>query len=157
VETVTDSGEIAAVYNLRIAEYHTYFIGSREWGFSVWAHNANGFCGGVGAQTSGSVHHIATNKNWVSTLQGGPWSPIFDKIFKKAGMTLEDAANKVSIPGHYGPHPEAYHQAIFEKLSNATDGLSGQAYKDALLKELAVISQQVQTVGSKLNKLLTGK
>ena len=28
------------VYNLRIADYHTYFVGSRDWGFSVWAHNA---------------------------------------------------------------------------------------------------------------------
>jgi hypothetical protein len=27
------------VYNLRIAEYHTYFVGSAEWGFSVWTHN----------------------------------------------------------------------------------------------------------------------
>ena len=29
------------VYNLRIEEYHTYFVGSAEWGFSVWAHNAD--------------------------------------------------------------------------------------------------------------------
>jgi hypothetical protein len=40
VEAVTDLGEVATVYNLRVAEYHTYFVGSREWGFSVWAHNA---------------------------------------------------------------------------------------------------------------------
>jgi filamentous hemagglutinin len=31
---------VATVYNLRVAEYHTYFVGSLEWGFSVWAHNA---------------------------------------------------------------------------------------------------------------------
>jgi hypothetical protein len=36
-----DSGEWAAVYNLRIADYHTYFVGCDEWGFSVWAHNAD--------------------------------------------------------------------------------------------------------------------
>jgi len=43
------------VYNLRIADYHTYFVGSREWGFSVWAHNA---CGGQaphGAELEGEV------------------------------------------------------------------------------------------------------
>jgi RHS repeat-associated protein len=40
VADLCDSGEVAPVYNLRIAEYHTYFVGSREWGFSVWAHNA---------------------------------------------------------------------------------------------------------------------
>jgi hypothetical protein len=40
VEAVTDLHEVATVYNLRVAEYHTYFVGSRAWGFSVWAHNA---------------------------------------------------------------------------------------------------------------------
>jgi hypothetical protein len=42
VEDLCDSGEDAPVYNLRIADYHTYFVASREWGFSVWAHNACG-------------------------------------------------------------------------------------------------------------------
>jgi RHS repeat-associated protein len=41
VEEVLDTGEYERVYNLRIADYHTYFVGSEEWGFSVWAHNAN--------------------------------------------------------------------------------------------------------------------
>lgn len=41
VEEVTDLNEVATVYNLRVSDYHTYFVGSREWGFSVWAHNAN--------------------------------------------------------------------------------------------------------------------
>src|SRR6266404_1401581 len=27
------------VYNLRVAEFNTYFVGCDEWGFSVWAHN----------------------------------------------------------------------------------------------------------------------
>ena len=36
VEAVTDSGEVTTVYNLRVAQYHTYFVGSRKWGFSVW-------------------------------------------------------------------------------------------------------------------------
>ncbi len=29
-----------AVYNLRVAEDHTYFVGDDDWGFSVWVHNA---------------------------------------------------------------------------------------------------------------------
>jgi hypothetical protein len=40
VESLGDTNEDVAVYNLRIEEYHTYFVGSAEWGFSVWAHNA---------------------------------------------------------------------------------------------------------------------
>jgi hypothetical protein len=41
VEAVKDTGEDVPVYNLRVADYHTYFVGSPEWGFSVWAHNNN--------------------------------------------------------------------------------------------------------------------
>src|SRR5262249_22418124 len=40
VAEVADTGEWEVVYNLRVAEYHTYFVGCDEWGFSVWAHNA---------------------------------------------------------------------------------------------------------------------
>lgn len=44
VEGVEDHGEWATVYNLRVADHHTYFVGSEEWGFSVWSHNLNGGC-----------------------------------------------------------------------------------------------------------------
>lgn len=40
VEDLLDTGEYETVYNLRIADFHTYFVGCGEWGFSVWAHNA---------------------------------------------------------------------------------------------------------------------
>jgi len=39
VEDVLDTGEYETVYNLRVAEFHTYFVGARVWGFSVWSHN----------------------------------------------------------------------------------------------------------------------
>ncbi len=29
----------APVYNMCVAEYHTYFIGDQLWGFAVWSHN----------------------------------------------------------------------------------------------------------------------
>jgi len=45
VEEVYDTGEPETVYNLRVADFHTYFVGSEEWGFSVWAHNAYGDVG----------------------------------------------------------------------------------------------------------------
>jgi hypothetical protein len=34
-----DSGEYETVYNVRVSEFHTYFVGDQSWGFSVWAHN----------------------------------------------------------------------------------------------------------------------
>jgi hypothetical protein len=41
VEGVADSGAVETVYNWRVADFHTYFVGDQEWGFSVWAHNAD--------------------------------------------------------------------------------------------------------------------
>jgi hypothetical protein len=40
IDSVGDTGQVRTVYNLRVAEDHTYFVGTRAWGFSVWAHNA---------------------------------------------------------------------------------------------------------------------
>jgi len=39
VTKIEDTGRYETVYNLRVADYHTMFVGSREWGFGVWAHN----------------------------------------------------------------------------------------------------------------------
>jgi RHS repeat-associated protein len=39
IEEVKETGEYATVYNLRVADFHTYFVGCAEWGFSAWAHN----------------------------------------------------------------------------------------------------------------------
>ncbi len=40
VSAVERTEEFQTVYNLRIADHHTYFVGCHEWGFSLWAHNA---------------------------------------------------------------------------------------------------------------------
>lgn len=40
VEEVLDTGRWEPVYNVRVADHHTYFVGEEGWGFAVWAHNA---------------------------------------------------------------------------------------------------------------------
>ena len=40
LEAIRDTGRVATVYNFRIADFHTYFVGGKEWGFSVWVHDA---------------------------------------------------------------------------------------------------------------------
>lgn len=57
--------------------------------------------GGVSVIRS-PVHHIATNKNWISPNRGGPWTPRFKKLFDGADLDLDDQLNKISIPGHKG-------------------------------------------------------
>ena len=39
VENIDASGEQASVYNVLVADHHTYFVGEQAWGFAVWVHN----------------------------------------------------------------------------------------------------------------------
>jgi hypothetical protein len=41
LEAIRDTGTVANVYNFRVADFHTYFVGGKNWGFTVWVHNAN--------------------------------------------------------------------------------------------------------------------
>ncbi len=61
-------------------------------------------------------HHIATIANRKSTLRGGPWTPRFEQLFARAGMRLKDTENVVPIDGHRGPHPQAYHALVHDRL-----------------------------------------
>ena len=106
------------------------------------------------AKGAGTDHHVMTNKNRGSAVRGGPWTPRFEEMAKKAGMTLEDAANRVQIPGHRGPHPHAYHQEVFRRLDEVTRRLSGDAYTRAFRGELERIRTEAATPGSTLNRLL---
>jgi hypothetical protein len=49
------------VYNLRIADFHTYFVGCDEWGFSVWAHNTCVYHYGLPNKTV-----LAAGETWVT-------------------------------------------------------------------------------------------
>jgi hypothetical protein len=41
VESTRPTPRTVPVYNLRIADWHTYFVGSEAWGLAVWAHNVD--------------------------------------------------------------------------------------------------------------------
>jgi hypothetical protein len=40
IDTVSPLGELTTVYNLRVADHHTYFVGGHIWAWDVWVHNA---------------------------------------------------------------------------------------------------------------------
>ena len=102
------------------------------------------------------THHIATICNDKSTARGGPWTPRFREIFAKAGMTLDDPANKMPLPGHYGPHPQRYHEIVFEELYEATAACrSVMECRAALTGQLRKLARQIATPGTELNQLLT--
>ncbi|MFL5347062.1 MAG: AHH domain-containing protein [Hyalangium sp.] len=102
------------------------------------------------------THHIATVCNDKDSSRGGPWTPRFREIFAKAGMSIEDPANKMPLPGHYGPHPEEYHQIVMDTLADATRTCRSVAVCRAKLQEaLQELAEQIATPGTKLNQLVT--
>jgi hypothetical protein len=103
-------------------------------------------------------HHIATDKNHVSDATGGPWTPKFEFLFRRAGMTLGDPANLVNIIGHQGPHSMEYHMEVYQRLENALgDCATKTECRARLVEELDRLAASICKPGSRLNKLLTKK
>ncbi|MFY1828199.1 AHH domain-containing protein [Myxococcus fulvus] len=101
-------------------------------------------------------HHLATNKNSKSAARGGPWTPRFRDIFKKAGMELKDPENIVPVQGHKGPHPEAYHMAVHERLRDATRRCRTiVSCRESLTVALRDLANEVSTKGTRLHRLVT--
>lgn len=104
---------------------------------------------------SSCLHHICTNKNWISENEGGPWSPAFKDIFDRAGMSLNDPDNLVVVTGHRGPHPEKYHRAVFDRLVRVAGTLDGSELETALRNELRTIARELRDTSSEMYRLLT--
>ncbi|WP_224249703.1 AHH domain-containing protein [Hyalangium gracile] len=122
------------------------------------ASTAEGLSGAASGpvDAEGPWHHIASDKFSTSTNNGGPWTPRYQALFDKAGMSLDDAANKVRVPGHKGPHPQEYHEEVFRRLRDATlECRSILECRAALTSELQRLGRQISTPGTRLNKLVT--
>jgi hypothetical protein len=101
-------------------------------------------------------HHMATNKNDVSAQSGGPWTPLFEEIFARAGMSLDAAENLVYLKGHKGPHPEAYHSEVHRRLEEALGNCRTVAQCGGrLVEELKELANDICTPGSRLYRLVT--
>ncbi|MFY2556398.1 AHH domain-containing protein [Corallococcus terminator] len=114
---------------------------------------------GMGAgrvEGQGHDHHIATNKFWKDTRNGGPWSPRLQRIFDRAGMSLDDSENIVHVKGHRGPHPREYHSEVYERLLQATENCRSMLQcREALTRALQQMAQEVTRDGTKLNRWVT--
>lgn len=101
-------------------------------------------------------HHLATNKNDTSETQGGPWTPLFEELFARAGMSLDAPENQIYLQGHKGPHPEEYHAKIYETLRAEMNTCRTVATcKRNLVRALKRLAEEVCTPGSQLHRLAT--
>ncbi|RYZ13549.1 MAG: hypothetical protein EOO70_08480, partial [Myxococcaceae bacterium] len=107
-------------------------------------------------EVPGPKHHIASDKFSTSTANGGPWTPRYQRIFDKAGMSLNDPENQVDVPGHRGPHPREYHERVHQRLRQATATCETlEQCRASLIRTLRSLAKEIVQQGSVLNKLVT--
>ncbi|MCY1083522.1 AHH domain-containing protein [Archangium sp. miwbw1] len=101
-------------------------------------------------------HHLATNKNDISNLRGGPWTPRFEDFFEMAGMSLDAKENLIYLKGHKGPHPEEYHDEVYDRLQRAMRNCGSIAQcRSKLVSALKQLADEICTPGSHINRLIT--
>jgi hypothetical protein len=101
-------------------------------------------------------HHIGTIANKKSALRGGPWTPLFEELFARAGMRLKDRENIVPIQGHQGPHPQRYHEIVYQRLQEALGECSTVVdCRVKLTGALKKLANEIATPGTELNHLIT--
>jgi hypothetical protein len=111
--------------------------------------------GRIPGDAEGPAHHICTNKNMVSAASGGPWTPLCEAVFARAGMSVGDVANQVRLGGHQGPHPREYHQIVLRRLNDALGKCRDkETCRVRLVEELAKIADELLTPGAELRRLI---
>jgi hypothetical protein len=114
VEGIAPSGRVETVYNVEVADCHTYFVGGGEWGFSVWAHNAAYGFEGASDVNSNLVNRMGNSTNGLlndtipvmSGRLGGPAAEVF-------GSTLPSLSENAGIAAF---HAEG--QAVATMIQN---------------------------------------
>ncbi|RKH31274.1 hypothetical protein D7Y13_09910 [Corallococcus praedator] len=150
-------GAVAQVESVAVATDGVITLALAPTAMAMAAREEGGPPVASGVDGEGHEHHIASNKWWSATNRGGPWSPQFQKIFDKAGMSLDDPANKVRVPGHKGPHPREYHEEVLRTLNRLTkDCSSTERCRAALTKALEGLAKEIRAPNTKLNRLITG-
>ena len=128
VEPIDYSGYL---YNLETTE-HVYRVGSA----GTLVHNK---CA-PNRKYDGPKHHIASNKDKV-------FKPRFERLFRKAGLTLDSPWNRMRLRGHVGPHGKFYNEYVLNRLERAVAGRTGSAARTALIGELKAIRRDIRSNG----------
>ena len=131
LESMESTREEAAVYNLRIEEYHTYFVGTPEWGFSVWSHNTSYDSAKLGKALTDKGPARPSNLHQAAhVVPTGAFSnrlPIVREAIRDAKAALESAGIKLNsaangfwaTAGHAGTHTNKFFLKLGKMLKDA--------------------------------------
>jgi hypothetical protein len=153
------------VYNFMVAESHTYFVrGENSTAEPVWVHNTG--CPGDGLleeagmseRAADEVGMKAAEHHIITTYENaGEDAADARDILADAGIDLEDKANKIPLPGHYGPHPPAYHAEVLGQLQESVGDLTpgSDEFREATLSALLDLKNQLSDANNWLTRLIT--
>lgn len=130
LESVRDLQETTHVYNLQVADYHTYFVGGRKWGFSVWAHNTSCDARALGKALKAAGEVRKKGQQAAHIVPTGAFSRRADAVpkavkaaqdaLKSAGIGINSALNGFFAKvGHNGTHTNSYLLKLAELMEQA--------------------------------------
>ena len=131
---VVSEQEAARVYNMRVGDYHTYFVGGKDWGFSVWAHNSPNCVGLIDAAQKAypakamksELHHI------IPMYLGGPRSGPVKEINAAYHQVITNSFRKLAP---YGTRPTAARvRQIVKQVYRDNPLPPGSSYKITQMK-----------------------
>jgi hypothetical protein len=146
LDKVVPLAEEVPVYNLRVADYHTYFVGGESWGFSVWAHNSN-LCT-VRAGLGGGPESAAVNLS--NAIRSGvtrtPRHHIFPQQFRQWFLNRGINIDRFTIAIGQGEHAAihrwvggaGWNQALIGRLTDQMSARQIWTETYRLLREVGI-------------------
>lgn len=128
IESISNLNEITTVYNLRVADQHTYFVGGALWGWDVWVHNAQYDIPGVVSlkqvgQDSRYFQMAQKIRSEVAKIPGlrsafrrPPATPNSDNIAFATGTIDNNAVNIKASSSSQGNNPKGFARTISENI-----------------------------------------
>jgi RHS repeat-associated protein len=136
IDAIRVTDRLITVYNLRVADFHTYFVGGKLWQFDAWVHNAGepyvtGAYDRVQRATGKNNHHLLQRKAFPddANVKSGPVVRVDGRT---SDLGSEHNLAHRSLEGFWEPHRLArttptvgeYLEALDKSLRTA--GLSAQ-------------------------------
>jgi len=102
IESVGESRREATVYNFRVEEWHTYFVGDPiGWGFDVWVHNTHAI-GDLRYNSSGQWQQLKASNNGAGPPRWHNVKPPGDYVVTPMGTTIKVPAGYVAVQSQNG-------------------------------------------------------
>jgi hypothetical protein len=140
VEGVAVSGEVVTVYNWRVAEFHTYFVGGDDWAFAVWAHNSDNYWNDFQHQVAGVNMSNADMLTAYNQANAGQWNA-FQGTLGDHGLSSDQirTAYHVAQNGTVGEMPVISERDGTTSVGNAISITGTPEFQEGVVNDLRTL------------------